>query len=183
MILFILILFGSVIALDTVCLAQSPIPESIQLNRIRSIRGKGYTAFIFKFGNVIPPQHPEIHGNEVTVRFDGVVTKLEPRREYRELESWIALEPGEGYLTARIGLPHNFSKMDYYRDKRRNKWIIRLYPEKKKPDTEGKQQVSKPAPASAQVEKESIKEILPMKPAGPAASRAPKTEPKQESET
>jgi len=185
LILFILILFGSVAALDTVCLAQPPTHESIQLNRIRSIRGKGYTAFIFKFDNVIPPQQPEIHDNEVTVRFDGVATKLDPRREYRKLESWIALEPGEGYLTARIGLPHNFSKMDYYRNKRRNKWIIRLYPEKKKSDTEEKQHVSKPEPESIQVKKEPIKEIRPMKPAGPAAPQAPKPEPepKQEPET
>jgi protein transport protein HofQ len=179
-ILFILLLSGSVTALDTaVCPAQSPVPEPIQLKRIRSIRGKGYTAFIFKFDKKIPPQQPEIQGNEITIRFDGVATELEPRREYRALDSWIAMEPGEGYLTARIGLPHNFSKMDYYRDKNRNKWIIRLYTDKKKTEPEEKQHVLIPAPGYDPEKQEPVKEMAPVKPPDPTASLAPKQEPEK----
>jgi len=180
LVLFILILFSCIAASDTVCQAQAPLDESIHLKRVRSVEGKGYTAFIFMFDKEIPPQQPQIQGNEITIRFDGVATELGSRREYRELDSWIALEPGKGYLTARIGIPGNFSRLDNYRNKNRDKWIIRLYPEVQTSDKEKNRPVIKPAPESVASEKKPIKKTRPVKPADPEASATTETASKPE---
>ncbi len=132
MMLMIFTLSGVMIAAEAIPAAEDSEPKPIRLTRIRSITGKGYAALIFKFDRTIQAQNPEIRENEIITRFDRVTTTLKTSREYANIDSWVELEPEEGRMTARIGLPKDFSRMDHYLNPRKNKWIIRLY--KKKPD-------------------------------------------------
>ncbi len=180
----IVILLGIVISDASLMAEDSQEPKPVRLTRIRSVIGKGYTAFVFMFDQTVPPQNPEIQGDEIINRFDHATTEIKARREYENLDSWVALESADGHLTARIGIPKDFSRMDHYQNRSRNKWIIRLYP--KEPEDKSPPAESIHAEVSDKTigRSEKGQATLPQKPENPAlGGEAPKSMHKRETLT
>ena len=127
--------------------AVEPSPAvPLRLNRVRSVHDKTFSAFIFKFDNTVQLAEPQVGKDAVIVKFKNATTNLKPYRKYKTLDSWVALEQEPEALTARIGLPKNYSKYSHYLNRRRNKWIIKLY----KPDQASPPPSEKPAAVIAE---------------------------------
>ena len=113
-----------------VCSALAVEPSTaapLRLKRIRSVHDKTFSAFIFKFDNKVQLAEPEVAEDAVIVKFKNATTDLTPYREYKTLDSWVALDREPEALTIKIGLPKNYLKYSCYLNRRQNKWIIKFH--------------------------------------------------------
>jgi len=98
--------------------------------KLRKIRGwyhEDYSSIVLQFDRRVDFEPPVIEKKQVFIRLRTVETDLAAVTEFKELDSWVALEKAGEDLNVKIGLPKNFTKLAHYRFIRPFRLFIKLY--------------------------------------------------------